>query len=382
MKKKAAILGATGSIGKSSVDILYQSDFETVLLTAHNNIDSLVKLKEKFPNAVLSITGKNENHPSINFYGNQGILKAIAGCKADIIINGITGAAGLEPSIAAINTGCCLALANKETMVMAGPLVRKLAKEKNASIIPVDSEHTTIFQLIHAHGKENIEEIILTASGGPFRTFSREKLLSITPAEALAHPTWNMGPKITIDSATLANKGLEVIEAVRFFDFPPEKVRVLIHPQSIIHSMVRLKDGAFYAQLSKPDMRQYIHTALYWPNVVPSSLDILNFENLSLEFFKPDFERFPMLSLAYKTCNDNFLPVVYNAANEIAVQAFLENQISFLEIPRIVEYVLNDEHWPKEKPAAQELSISQELEQILDADRDAREMAQRLIEKI
>ncbi|MDR0313861.1 MAG: 1-deoxy-D-xylulose-5-phosphate reductoisomerase [Treponema sp.] len=380
MRKKVAILGATGSIGKSAVEVLRQGVFETVLLTAHSNADSLVALKEHFPKAKLALSGNGNKGQLIDYYGVQGLHKAIEDCKADIVINGISGAAGLEPSIAAINTGCCLALANKETIVMAGPLIKALLKEKNARLIPVDSEHSAIFQLIQAHGKENIAEIILTASGGPFKNYPETRLAHITPQEALIHPTWLMGHKITIDSATLANKGLEVIEAVRLFDFPPEKIRVLVHPQSIIHSMVRLKDGCFYAQMSKPDMRHPIHNALYWPEVVPSSLEILEFENLSLDFSKPDTVRFPMLSLAYRACKEGqgvypMLPAVYNAANEVAVHAFLEGQIGFLEIPHIVEYVMNNMTLPEYNAPA--LSTVLSLSDILDADKKARAMALR-----
>jgi 1-deoxy-D-xylulose-5-phosphate reductoisomerase len=378
MKKKVAVLGATGSIGKSAVEVLCQGAFETVLLTAHSSADSLVALKEHFPKAKLALSGNGNAHPQINYYGLQGLFKAIEDCKADIVINGISGAAGLEPSIAAINTGSYLALANKETIVMAGPLIKTLLKEKNASLIPVDSEHSAIFQLIHAHGKENVEELFLTASGGPFSNYTKEDLAQITPQEALVHPTWNMGPKITVDSATLANKGLELIEAARLFDFPPEKIKVLIHPQSIIHSMVRLKDGTFYAQMSKPDMRHPIHNALYWPDVIPSSLEILEFENLSLNFSKPDTVRFPMLSLAYRACKgDVLLPAVYNAANEAAVHAFLEGQIGFLEIPRIVEYVMNNMTLPGNNDPA--LSTILSLSDILDADKKARAMASALV---
>jgi 1-deoxy-D-xylulose-5-phosphate reductoisomerase len=378
MRKKVAVLGATGSIGKSAVELLRQGDFETVLLTAHSNTDSLVTLKEHFPIAKLALTGSGSTHPLINYYGAQGLFKAIEDCKADIVINGISGAAGLEPSIAALNTGCCLALANKETIVMAGPLILAMQKEKNATLIPVDSEHSAIFQLINAHGKENIAEIILTASGGPFRNYAETGMAHITPQEALAHPTWNMGPKITIDSATLANKGLEVIEAVRLFGFPPEKIKVIIHPQSIIHSMVRLKDGTFYAQMSKPDMKHPIHTALYWPDVAPSPLEVLEFENLTLDFHKPDTARFPMLPLAYKACEKALLPAVYNAANEEAVHAFLDGQIGFLEIPRIVEQVMNNLVLPGNDGPA--LLNALNLSDILEADRKARDMASGLIE--
>ena len=330
-KKRIAVLGATGSIGTSALDVLSRApdDFEVVLLSAHTKKDELEKLKVKWPNAVLALSG-------------AGLLSAIAEARADITINGISGAAGLEPSMAAIEAGSVLALANKETVVMAGPLVFKRAQEKNVSIIPVDSEHSAVFHLIAAHGQRAVREIILTASGGPFRNLSPQEMEKVTVKDALAHPTWNMGPKITVDSASLANKGLELIEAVRFFSLPAQKVKVVIHPQSIVHSMIRLGDGAVYASLSRPDMRQPIQQALYWPQPAGTGFGQLDFDSLTLEFSNPDTQRFPMLSLAYTAIEqDGYLPCVYNSANEAAVSAFLSGRIRFLDIPRIVGYVLS-----------------------------------------
>jgi 1-deoxy-D-xylulose-5-phosphate reductoisomerase len=284
-------------------------------------------------------------------------------------VNGISGAAGLEPSMAAIDSGSHLALANKETLVMAGPLVFSRAREKNVKILPVDSEHSAIFHLIEAHGAAGVEEILLTASGGPFRKLSWEEMGAVSAQEALAHPTWNMGPKITIDSASLANKGLEVIEAVRLFNVPPEKITVLVHPQSVVHSMVRMKDGAVYAQLSRPDMRLPIHAALYWPEQKAADLGRLDFRGLCLEFEEPDRERFPMLDLAYGAARRGGLyPCVYNGANEAAALAFLEGRIGFLDIPRIVEYVLNS--------GLQELEAGDgDIQAVLAADKAARNLA-------
>ena len=370
MKKRVAVLGSTGSIGKSTLDIIRdQNDyFEPVLLTAHKNAAELEKLKQEFPGARFVL-------------GEDGLLDAISSSCADITVNGISGAAGLIPSIAAIKAGSDLALANKETVVMAAPLVYALAKEKNINIIPVDSEHSAIFKLIEAHGRENVSEIILTASGGPFRNYPMEKLKTVSAKEALAHPTWNMGPKITIDSATMANKGLEVIEASALFGFPPDHIKVSIHPQSIVHSMVRLKNGAVYAQMSNPDMKLPIHDALTWPETRPSQSGIttygsLDLESLSLSFEKPDMERFPMLGLAYRvleTANttDPLLPVVYNAANEVAVEAFLGGKISFLEIFLLVKYVI-EKSFPKNKDPL-------DLETILARDREARDYTKEII---
>ncbi|MCL2229603.1 MAG: 1-deoxy-D-xylulose-5-phosphate reductoisomerase [Treponema sp.] len=347
-KIRIAVLGATGSIGKSSLDIISRDTekFEVVLLASRSNSDTLDELSKQYPNAVCVSAQKD---------GKKKLLSSIAESKPDITINGISGAAGLEPSIAAINAGSNLALANKETIVMAGKYVLQLAKEKNTNIIPVDSEHSAIFHLLkrenivhefsrNEHEKNKISEIILTASGGPFRNYSLEKLRNVTVQDALCHPTWNMGQKITIDSASMANKGLEIIEACLFFNMLPEKIKVAIHPQSIVHSMIRLCNGVIYAQMSKPDMRHPIHDAIYWPLTAPSSLEPVDFDNLTLEFSKPDTEKFPMLRLAREAAKNGALfPCAYNAANEIAVAAFMENKIGFLDIPRITESVLQED---------------------------------------
>jgi 1-deoxy-D-xylulose-5-phosphate reductoisomerase len=380
MKKRVALLGATGSIGKSSLDVLRngKDDFEVALLSSHTAATGLLELAGEFPAAVLALSGyaSPEEAPEaegIAYYGASGLLRAVAASGADIVINGIAGAAGLEPSLAALNAGADLALANKETLVMAAPLVLALAEEKKVRIIPVDSEHSAIFNLMEAHGKENIAEILLTASGGPFRNYTLEQLAAVSPEEALAHPTWNMGPKITVDSASLANKGLEVIEAAGLFRLPAENIRVVVHPQSIVHSMVRLRDGAVYAQLSRPDMRLPIHNALYSPQCLPCPFGALDFDALSLDFERPDPERFPMLPLAYEAARlGGVYPAVYNAANEEAVTAFLARAAGFLDIPRIVGYVLHKDWTSANSPLT--------IESILEADREARKQALAFIE--
>ena len=376
MKKRIAVLGATGSIGKSSLDIISRDkeNFDVVLLTGHCCSEKLDNLKKQFPGAVCVLTGEDG--------GKEKLLNAIKDSNADITINGISGAAGLEPSIAAIQIGSDLALANKETIVMAGHLVMKMAKEKGVNIIPVDSEHSAVFHLLRAYtqdslakapryqerqgeeGEEDIvSEIILTASGGPFRNLSLEEMQNVTMKDALAHPTWNMGPKITIDSASMANKGLEIIEACVFFEMPSKKVKVVIHPQSIVHSMIRLCNGVIYAQLSKPDMRHPIHDAIYWPVTTPSSLEPVSFDSLSLEFYKPDLEKFPMLNYAWEAAKKGALyPCAYNAANEMAVAAFLEQKIKFTDIPKITEHVLQAD-W---------IGNCLDLETVLKADTDSR----------
>ena len=375
MKKRVSVLGATGSIGKSTLDVLRNGKdrFQPVLFASHHNSEVLLELKKEFPGSITALssdTAGGKRPSGIDFTGAQGLLNAIDAANADITVNGISGAAGLLPSLAVLNAGSDLALANKETVVMAGPLAFALAAEKKARIIPVDSEHSAVFKLIQAHGKDNVSEIILTASGGPFRKYSAEKLSRVTPQDALAHPTWSMGPKITVDSATMANKGLEVIEAAGLFGFAPQRIKTVIHPQSIVHSMVRLKDGAVYAQMSNPDMRLPIHDALTWPQTESSPFGVLDFDALTLTFEKCDFERFPMLALAYRALEGGpLLPAVYNAANEAAVEAFFKNRIGFLEIPRIVEYVISE--CCPDGPLT--------IENVRERDREARELSEERI---
>jgi 1-deoxy-D-xylulose-5-phosphate reductoisomerase len=375
MKKRIAVLGATGSIGGMTMDILRQGrdDFEVVLLSSHGNLRGLLDLSREFPAARLALSGAREGTvpKQAAYYGAQGLLTAIAESGADLVVNGIAGAAGLPPSLAALEAGADLALANKETIVMAAPLVFALAERKKKRILPVDSEHSAVFNLLETRGRAGLERIFLTASGGPFRTLPMEQLHGISPQEALAHPTWNMGPKITVDSATLANKGLEVIEAAGLFGAGPEEISVVIHPQSIVHSMVAFREGGIYAQLSKPDMRFPIHGALYWPERRPCSFGALSFDGLTLEFEKPDYKKFPLLPLAYDAVRAGGLyPAVYNAANEAAVTAFLAKKISFLDISATVEYVFKRD-W--KNPASP--GTFPDLETILEADRQAREQA-------
>jgi 1-deoxy-D-xylulose-5-phosphate reductoisomerase len=377
MYKRIAVLGATGSIGKSALDVIARGKdhFKMVLLSAHTDSKGLAEAGRLWPGAATVLSG-GENAPSKEG-GQKSLLAAIANSGADMCLNGISGAAGLEPSMAAIEAGSDLALANKETLVMAGPLVLRQAEKKKVKIVPVDSEHSAVFHLLEAHGADALDEIILTASGGPFRGWTIKEMEKVSPQDALAHPTWNMGAKITIDSASMANKGLEVIEAVRLFHFPPEKIKVVIHPQSIVHSMIRMKDGEVYAQLSRPDMRLPIQKALYWPETVPSKEgDTTGFGRLdfnpsvTLEFFPPDIEKFPLLGLAYDAARMGGLyPCAYNGANEAAVAAFLSGRIGFLDIGRITRYVL-DRDWSEEPD---------DFASVMEADRQARMMAEKEI---
>jgi 1-deoxy-D-xylulose-5-phosphate reductoisomerase len=343
MRKRVCILGATGSIGKNTIDVVRSrpDSFEVVGLSAHRDADGLLSLRSEFPHAVFALTGLDSPRMGIQITGKNAGVDLVLSVGADIVVNGIAGAAGLLPSSAAIRAGSDLALANKETVVMAWPVISAEAKRASVGIIPVDSEHSAIFHLIEAHKKVNLEEIVLTASGGPFRGWKREKLEKVTVADALAHPTWNMGGKITIDSASLANKGLEVIEAVRLFDMSPDRVSVVVHPQSKVHSLIRLRDGSLYAQISQPDMRVPIHNALFWPECVAAPFGRLDLVGSTLTFEAPDSTLFPMLPLAYEAAKlSGLYPAAYNAADEVAVDAFINKGLAFVDIPNVVAAVL------------------------------------------
>ncbi|MBQ7538058.1 MAG: 1-deoxy-D-xylulose-5-phosphate reductoisomerase [Treponema sp.] len=343
--KKILVLGCTGSIGSSTLDILRnQSDrFVCCGLTANSKNDELERFSREF-SCPSSLTKRD---------GLDGIKKLIEETRPDIVVNGIAGSAGLAPSMAVLEAGVDLALANKETVVMAGPLMFQAAKKSGSRILPVDSEHSAIFTLVNQCGKENIDKIVITASGGPFRTFSRERLASVTVQDALKHPTWNMGVKITIDSATLGNKGLEVIEASRLFDVTASQIQVVVHPQSVIHSLVRTKDGIVYGQFSEPDMKHPILQALDWPKIeknfmCPFDLTDTSDGKRTLTFEKPRMDDFPMLGLAFECVEKGgAAPIAYNAANEIAVQAFIDGKISFMQIAELVGRVLHGSDWSK-----------------------------------
>ncbi len=333
-KKRVLVLGCTGSIGTSTLDILRnQKDrFTAAGFSANTKKDMLSALGSEF-NCPVTLTAKD---------GIDGIRSLIERTKPDIVVNGIAGSAGLVPSTVVLEAGIDLALANKETIVMAGDLMQKLAEKNNCHIIPVDSEHSAIFSLISKCGAQNVEKIMITASGGPFRTWPKEKLSAVTLADALKHPTWDMGKKITLDSATLANKGLEVIEASRLFKADADKIQVVVHPQSIIHSLVRTKDGAVYAQMSEPDMKHPIISALDWPEskenfMKPFDLTDTADGTRTLTFEKPRFDDFPLLSYAFDALRKGgCYPIVFNAANEIAAWAFIDGKIKFTQIAEIV----------------------------------------------
>ena len=336
--KRVLVLGCTGSIGTNTLNIIkyMPEDFKLCGVQAHSNKDRLMAIAESAKCPYL-LTSENNSQ--------EAFVKLIEESKPDIVVNGISGAAGLLPSKIMLENGLNLALANKETIVMAGDLIKELAYDKSVKIIPVDSEHSAIFCLSEKIGKENISKIIITASGGPFRTLTKDELEQVTIEQALNHPTWQMGKKITIDSATLANKGLEVIEAAKLFDVSSDNIEVVVHPQSLIHSLVRTKDGMLYAQISEPDMKHPILNALTWPQNRENYLEPFDLFDKTMTFFKPRMQDFPMLSYAFECVKfGKAYPIAFNAANEVAVNAFLQEKISFQAISRVVRSVL-DKNW-------------------------------------
>lgn len=333
--KKVLVLGVTGSIGSNTIDIIKNmpEDFKLCGLQAHSN-------KEK-----LNALGSYFNCPTLLTYNNdsqEAFQQLINESKPDIVVNGIAGAAGLLPSKIVLENKIDLALANKETIVMAGPLIKQLAADNKVKILPVDSEHSAIFNLVEKIGKDSISKIVITASGGPFRTFTSEQLQTVTLEQALNHPTWKMGKKITIDSSTLANKGLEVIEAAYLFDVKADKIEVVVHPQSLIHSLVRTNDGMLYAQISDPDMKHPIFNALTWPNNVNSYMNQFDLFEKNMTFFKPRMDDFPLLKYAFECVKlGNCYPIAFNAANEVAVHHFIDKKINYPDISKIVRKVLD-----------------------------------------
>ena len=350
MKKQIAILGSTGSIGTQALEVIEEhSDlYEVYCLTANNRVRELAEQARRFNPAAVVIA--NEAHyeelkslladcPDINVYaGRQAIDDIVTAGPIDMVLTAMVGFAGLSPTISAIKVHKKICLANKETLVVAGELICRLAAENHSPILPVDSEHSAIFQSIVGEGDNEIEKILLTASGGPFRTFSKEQLAKVTKADALHHPTWEMGAKITIDSASMMNKGFEVIEAKWLFGVDVDKIQVLVHPQSIVHSAVQFVDGAVKAQLGVPDMRLPIQYAFSYPDRLHLNGDRLNLFEHPLEFFEPDMEKFRCLALAYEAMRKGGnMPCILNAANEIVNRGFLDDKCGFLDMPRIIE---------------------------------------------
>lgn len=352
-KKRIAILGSTGSIGRQALEVIgaHQQAFEVEVLTAQNNAALLIEQAKQFkPNAV--VIGNERHYPSVKdalvhenvkvFAGGHSLASIVEMDSIDLVLTALVGYAGLKPAMKALEAGKPLALANKETLVVAGELITKLAREKGVNIYPIDSEHSAIFQCLAGEFHNKIEKIILTASGGPFRGKKKDEIRSVKKEQALKHPNWSMGAKVTIDSASLMNKGLEVIEAKWLFGIKPEQVEVVIHPQSIIHSLVQFEDGSIKAQLGLPDMRLPIQFALTYPERYRSAFPRFDFSKYpAFTFEKPDMETFRNLALAYDALNRaGNMPCVLNAANEVAVAEFLKDNIGFLEMSDIVEQCL------------------------------------------
>ena len=352
-KRQIAILGSTGSIGTQALEVVEEHPdlYEVYCLTANNRVEQLAEQAKKFKPAAVVIANEAHYDRLCSLLDSEPDIKVYAGAKAideiveagpiDMVLTAMVGFAGLSPTIHAIKAHKTICLANKETLVVAGALICQLAQQYRTPILPVDSEHSAIFQSIVGEGDNEIEKILLTASGGPFRTFSSEQLANVTKADALRHPTWNMGAKITIDSATMMNKGFEVIEAKWLFGVDADKIEVLVHPQSIVHSAVQFVDGAVKAQLGVPDMRLPIQYAFSYPNRLHLSSERLDLFSHPLEFFKPDMEKFRCLALAFEAIKrGGNMPCILNAANEIVNRAFLDDRCSFLQMADIIEQTM------------------------------------------
>ncbi|MBW1704311.1 MAG: 1-deoxy-D-xylulose-5-phosphate reductoisomerase [Deltaproteobacteria bacterium] len=381
--KKIALLGSTGSIGVNTLKVIRANPekYRAVALAAGKNIELLLHQIGDFrPMAVavldeaLALELKKRSGKGRKFeisFGSKGLVHIATLNEVDTVISAITGAAGLLPTYEAIKAGKQIALANKETMVMAGPLVLSVAEKHDVSILPIDSEHSAILQSLMGHHKEDIKRVILTASGGPFKDLSLEEMGKVTPAQALNHPNWNMGPKITIDSATMMNKGLEAIEARWLFDLDMEQISILIHPQSVIHSMVEYRDGSVVAQLGTPDMKIPISYALSYPRHFETGVSSLRLDEIGkLTFEKPDIKKFKCLDLALRAAEKGgSMPAVLNGANEIGVASFLEGKIGFSDIPDLIEKVMG---------AHQPHPIDR-IETVMEADKWARDTALSLL---
>ena len=384
-KRRIAILGSTGSIGRQALDVIRQHRdlFEVELLTANNSSDLLISQAIEFDaNAVVicneekyqEVKSALDRHYIKVFAGMQSVCDLVTSDNIDIVLTSMVGFSGLSSTVAAVKAGKTIALANKETLVAAGSIVMNLAQKHHARIYPVDSEHSAIFQCLMGSAGADIEKIHLTASGGPFRTWSREDIAKATRAQALNHPNWSMGSKITIDSATMMNKGLEIIEARWLFGTPGEKIQVVIHPESIIHSMVEYADGSVIAQMGHPDMREAIQFAFSYPHRLPLDNRKLDFAALgSMSFFAPDHERFPALDLAYESLEKGGnMACIMNAANEAAVAAFLQEKIGFYDITDIVHECM----------AGADFAADPDLETIFRTNESSYAMAQDLVRKV
>lgn len=353
MKRKLAILGSTGSIGTQALEVVNEHPelFEVYAITANNQVDLLINQARKFMPEVVVIANEQkypelkealEDLPIKVWAGDDAIEQLVQMQPIDMVLTAMVGYSGLRPTIAAIKAKKAIALANKETLVVAGELITALATENKVPVIPVDSEHSAIFQCLVGEWENQVEKILLTASGGPFRTFSLEDLKRVTKVDALKHPNWTMGAKITIDSASMMNKGFEMIEAKWLFGVTPEQIQILVHPQSVIHSMVQFEDGAVMAQMGIPDMKLPISYAFSYPKRLPSKMPRLDFMHYaSLTFEEPDMKRFRNLGFAFESVRKGGnMPCILNAANEIVVAAFLNDKIGFLQMSDVIEQVM------------------------------------------
>jgi len=383
-KRRISILGSTGSVGCSTLDLVeHQPDyFEVIALTGHKNVNLLIKQALQFEPKLAVIGDENFYNDlkeglkdtDIEVAAGTAALNEAAEMPSDTVMAGIVGVAGLAPTLVAAKRGATVALANKECLVCAGELFLDEIHRSGATLLPVDSEHNAIFQVFDFDQIESVDLLTLTASGGPFRTTSIEEMSNMTPTQAVAHPNWDMGAKISVDSATMMNKGLELIEAYYLFPVEENQIDILVHPQSVIHSMVTYKDGSVLAQMGTPDMRTPISYALAWPNRMATPVERLNLADIGeLTFEEPDFERFPALTLARDALKTGgSLPTILNAANEVAVQCFLEERIGFLDITRVTEEVLN--RTPTSKPKT--------LDDISHFDESARELAEEVVNSL
>ena len=385
MAERIALLGSTGSIGTQALDVIskFPNEFKVELLTAWNNVRLLTEQAKRFlPDSV--VIGNVDHYKQLKdnlkgtsvkvYAGNETIEQIVAGSSVDVVIAAIVGYSGLKPTIAAIRAGKKIALANKETLVVAGEIINRLARESGSLIVPVDSEHSAIFQCLVGENGNSIEKITLTASGGPFLNWSSEQLMNVKPGEALKHPNLDMGKKITIDSASLMNKGLEVIEAKWLFDLEPGQIDVIIHPQSIIHSFVHFADGSVKGQFGIPDMRIPILYALSYPKRFHSDLPRLNLNSIkTFTFYEPDLKRFRNLSLAFEALKQGGnMPCILNAANEMAVNAFLTGRIGFMQMSDVVSYTMENSFFSQET----------DLELLGNTDKIARDTSLKYINKL
>ena len=385
MKKQICILGSTGSIGTQALDVIEQhaDKYEVYCLTANTHVELLAQQARKFNPAAVVVADESRYQqlqdlltdlPDIKVYaGKQALCDIVQAQPIDMVLTAMVGFSGLEPTIHAIKAHKKICLANKETLVVAGELINELAMAHCAPILPVDSEHSAIFQSIVGEGDNAIERILLTASGGPFRLLPEDQLVKVTKADALRHPTWAMGAKITIDSATMMNKGVEVIEAKWLFGVEPEKIQVLVHPQSIIHSAVQFEDGSVKAQLGLPDMRLPIQYAFSYPDRLPLNGKRLDFFSQPLDFFEPDMRKFRCLQLAFDAIKrGGNMPCILNAANEVVNEAFRADRIGFLDMPRIIEETMQKVTF----------DAAPSLDTYLQTDAEARQKASELVAQL